>query len=271
MDLQKRSKPAEVNFPEFGIYALESHHGEAFRMEVIQHDFAKFLFVIDGRGELEVGDHSYDLSSETPVYIPAGISHRIIDRLGKPLSLYAVCIEMESMPVSIRQRMEALPLTMVRARYHTLHWHERFRQLLYEQMMQRTDRSIIILEIVLWMLLQISRYKPADAEVESSVDRIRSYTQDMAHDFYREQSLAEAAAKTGMGERRFSQLFREINGCSWLNHLRELRIEHACLLLKETDHSPTAIAYECGFSDLSNFYRAFKKKTNQAPLEYRSV
>jgi AraC-like DNA-binding protein len=271
MDLKKRSKPADVSFPEFGIYALESHHGEAFRMEVMRHDFAKLLFVMDGRGTLEVGEEAYALNSETPVYIPAGISHRIIDRPGKPLSLYAVCIEMESMPVSIRQRLETLPLTLVRTRYHTLQWHERFRQLLYEQMMQRNDRSIIILEIVLWMLLQVSRYKPADSEVESSADRIRSYTQEMEHDFYSEQTLAEAAAQTGMGERRFSQLFRELNGCSWLNHLRELRIEHACLLLKETDHSPTAIAYECGFSDLSNFYRAFKKKTNQAPLEYRGI
>jgi AraC-like DNA-binding protein len=43
------------------------------------------------------------------------------------------------------------------------------------------------------------------------------------------------------------------------------------VLFKRIDHSPTAIAYECGFSDLSNFYRAFKKKTNQAPLEYRGV
>ena len=271
MDLQKRSKPAEVDFPDFGIYALESHHGEAFRMEVMQHDFAKLLFVMDGRGELAVGEEAYVLNSETPVYIPAGIPHRIIDRPGKPLSLYAVCVEMESMPVAIRQRMDMLPLTLVRTRYHTLQWHERFRQLLYEQMMARLDRSIVILEIVLWMLQQVSRYQSAGSEVESSVDRVRNYTREMAHDFYREQTLAEAAQQAGMGERRFSQLFRELNGCSWLSHLRNLRIEHACRLLKETDHSSTAIAYECGFSDLSNFYRAFKKQIGVAPLEYRDV
>ena len=269
MDLRKRSTPAEVDFPDFGIYALESHHGEAFRMEVMQHDFAKLLFVIDGRGKLEVGNCTYDLNSETPVYIPPGIAHRIVDRPSKPLSLYAVCIEKGSLPVSIRRELETLPLTMVRTRYHTLQWHERFRQLLYEQMMRRNDRSNIILEIVLWMLLQIRRSKPAGKDLENSVDRIRSYTLEMQQDFYREQTVAEAAAKVGMGERRFSQLFRQLNGRSWLKHLRELRIEHACLLLKETEHSSTAIAYECGFNDLSNFYRAFKQLKGVAPLEYR--
>ncbi len=240
-------------------------------MEVMQHDFAKLLFVIDGRGELEVGEEAYGLSSETPVYIPAGISHRIIDRPGKPLSLYAVCIDLDCMSASIGREMERLPFTLVRTRYHTLQWHERFRQLLYEQMMARPDRSIVILEIVLWMVLQMSRYTPTGHEVETSLDRVRNYTHEMAHDFYREQTLMEAAQQTGMGERRFSQLFRELNGCSWLSHLRTLRIEHACRLLKETDHSSTAIAYECGFSDLSNFYRAFKKQTGLAPLEYRSM
>ncbi|WP_136082395.1 helix-turn-helix domain-containing protein [Pontiella desulfatans] len=82
--------------------------------------------------------------------------------------------------------------------------------------------------------------------------------------------ITDEGGEAGHGrERRFSQLFRHVNGTSWLNHLRALRIEHACRLLKKSDHSPTAIAYECGFSDLSNFYRAFKKKTGLAPLEYR--
>jgi len=238
-------------------------------MEVIQHDFAKLLFVIDGRGELELGKETYDLSSETPVYIPAGISHRIIDRPGKPLSLYAVCIDLDCMSDSIGREMKRVPFTLVRTRYHTLQWHERFRQLLYEQMMARSDRSIVILEIVLWMLQQMSRYTPTGPEVETSRDRVRNYTREIAHDFYREQTLMEAAQQTGTGERRFSQLFRELNGSSWLSHLRNLRIEHACRLLKETNHSPTAIAFECGFSDLSNFYRAFKKQTGVAPLEYR--
>lgn len=269
MDFKKRIQPAEVEFPDFGIFALESHHGESFQMQVMQHAFAKLLFVIDGRGDLEVGGDVYGLSSETPVYIPSGVTHRIIDRPGKPLSLYAVCIDPQCMSSAISNEMQRLPLTLVRPRYHALQWHEHFRQLLYEQRLERLDRGIVILEIVLWMLLQVSRNAPRRDHADTSMERVRNYTREMVHDFYREQSLADVAAQSGMGERRFSQLFRELNGCSWLTYLRHLRIEHACLLLKETNHSPTAIAYECGFSDLSNFYRAFKKQTGMAPQEYR--
>ena len=270
MGIEKRCRPAEVVFPDYGVYALESHHDDTFRMEVMQHGFAKLLFVIDGRGRLEADDVFYELSPENPVYIPARVAHRITDQPGKPLSLYVVCINLESIPLSIQPLIEQTPLTLMRTRRQTLRWHEQFRTLLYEQMMERTDRSIVILEIVLWMLLQVSRYTSPAQEEETSRDRIRTYSREMEHSFYQEQTLKEVAEQSGMSERRFSQLFREVNGCSWLSLLRKLRINHACLLLKETDHSATAIAYECGFSDLSNFYRAFKKQTGQAPLEYRA-
>lgn len=269
MNLKKRSLPAEVNFPDFGIFALESHHGEAFRMDAMQHDFAKLLLVIDGKGTLDAAEESYSLSSETPVYIPAGVIHRIIDESGNPLSLYAVCMARNCVPPSIGRLMEKLSLTLMRTHYNTLQWHERFRHLLYEQTMGRFDRNIAILEIVLWMLRQVSRNKPVVPGRENSMDRVRAHTREMEQDFYREQTLMEAAQQTGLGGRRFSQLFRELNGCSWLSRLRNLRIEHACRLLKETDHSSTAVAYECGFSDLSNFYRAFKKNTGIAPQDYR--
>jgi transcriptional regulator GlxA family with amidase domain len=82
--------------------------------------------------------------------------------------------------------------------------------------------------------------------------------------------VAEAAHRAGLSERRFSQLFREITGSSWLSHLRALRLDHATRLLRHTERSITAIAFECGFTDLSNFYRAFKTANDCSPLELRS-
>jgi AraC-like DNA-binding protein len=48
-----------------------------------------------------------------------------------------------------------------------------------------------------------------------------------------------------------------------------VRISRAVDLLRTTDMKITVIALECGFKDLSAFYRLFKKLTNLTPADVR--
>ena len=50
---------------------------------------------------------------------------------------------------------------------------------------------------------------------------------------------------------------------------QRLRIARACQLLAETTHTVAEICYTCGFNNLSNFIRIFKKKKGSTPQEYR--
>jgi AraC family L-rhamnose operon regulatory protein RhaS len=72
-----------------------------------------------------------------------------------------------------------------------------------------------------------------------------------------------------MSRRRFTTLFWEITGQTWADYLSRLRIEYACKLLAETNRSIVAIAFECGYEDLSSFYRAFKRQTGHSPGDWR--
>ena len=55
-------------------------------------------------------------------------------------------------------------------------------------------------------------------------------------------SLDTAATSLGLSRRRFTQLFREVTGSSWLNYVRRLRVEHAKRLLGQTDRTAFAAA-----------------------------
>ena len=44
-----------------------------------------------------------------------------------------------------------------------------------------------------------------------------------------------------------------------------MRINHARELLRETDKNVTEIAMECGFNNISNFYRLYKKHMGKTP------
>ena len=53
-----------------------------------------------------------------------------------------------------------------------------------------------------------------------------------------------------------------------MEHLHSVRLGHACKLLSETDMNIVEVAFECGFNNLANFNRQFKKMT---PTHFRKM
>ena len=72
-----------------------------------------------------------------------------------------------------------------------------------------------------------------------------------------------------MSPNYFSAYSRKVTGKSLRDYLTEQRVEKARHLLKNSSLSLQEIEQECGFTNTSNFYRIFKKKTGVSPGEMR--
>ncbi|MDY6287261.1 MAG: AraC family transcriptional regulator [Bilifractor sp.] len=72
-------------------------------------------------------------------------------------------------------------------------------------------------------------------------------------------TLEEAARRACMSPNYFSTCFRKTLGKSFSRYVTELRLHRARELTETTDMSMTEIAGECGFRNMSNFYRLWKK------------
>ncbi len=81
--------------------------------------------------------------------------------------------------------------------------------------------------------------------------------------------VPQLAAKMFLSPGRFTEIFKQEMGVPPGEYLRNLRLSHAQTLLRTTDNSATDIAYACGFSDATQFSRAFKKAFDVTPSEYR--
>ncbi|XFF02290.1 AraC family transcriptional regulator (plasmid) [Bradyrhizobium guangxiense] len=100
------------------------------------------------------------------------------------------------------------------------------------------------------------------------MQRCSSYICDhMAYDL----SLPEVAKVAGMTESTFSRFFQRNSGRSFTDYLTELRLGRACRLLAETHQSVSAICFEVGYSNLSNFNRNFLKRRGMTPSRYRDL
>ena len=67
----------------------------------------------------------------------------------------------------------------------------------------------------------------------------------------------------------FSRLFKQNTGEAFSRYLSKVRLEHAIVLLSNTDKPIDQIAYECGFKSTSYFSYSFKKEFLVSPLKYR--
>lgn len=89
--------------------------------------------------------------------------------------------------------------------------------------------------------------------------------------FNREISLSEAAAIAHMAENSFSRYFSQRTRKSFTAFVNEVRLSHASRLLAESHLSITGIAMDCGFNNLSNFNRQFRKLYHKNPMAVRKL
>jgi AraC-like DNA-binding protein len=99
--------------------------------------------------------------------------------------------------------------------------------------------------------------------------RIDKAYEFMNANFHKPISLKDLAKLVSMTEVSFSRFIKKRTGNTFIDSLNEIRLGHATRMLIETTHSVAEISYNCGFNNISNFNRFFKKKKNCTPKEFR--
>ena len=82
-------------------------------------------------------------------------------------------------------------------------------------------------------------------------------------------SLEEMANAMGMGRVPFFHKVRNLTNKTPAELVRDLRLKHACILLKRTNINMSELATNIGFMTAENFIKVFKEKFGLSPLEYR--
>lgn len=89
---------------------------------------------------------------------------------------------------------------------------------------------------------------------------------------YRESISLEYAAKLAhMSVPAFCRYFKNRTNKTFIQFINELRIGYAHRRLIETQHSIVEICYECGYGQLSNFYKQFQLLSGCSPAVYRKA
>lgn len=123
-----------------------------------------------------------------------------------------------------------------------------------------TELSILLLEDYL-------ADRPTQSISQQTLNWITSY---FSLHLDQEVRIEDMSRRANLSPSRFSAVFKEQYGVTPHRYLLDMRISHACELLRNTDLSQEQIAAYCGFADVHHFSKSFRKKMGLPPGRYRS-
>lgn len=116
-------------------------------------------------------------------------------------------------------------------------------------------------------VLASSSYIKTEVQDDSSVVlRVKEFINNNYRDDIRLDDLASVAC---MSKSSFCRFFKLHTGKTVSEFILDIRLGHAIRLLLNTNKAISSICNECGFNNVSNFNRVFKKKKGMAPSQFR--
>lgn len=121
------------------------------------------------------------------------------------------------------------------------------------------------------LLLVLSGYKEK-ASAAGQKERKEEFRKCISflNDHYSEDiTIHTLAHQMGVSEPTMYRMFQKHLGMSFVTYLNMVRVRGACVLLEQPQNKVADIAFSCGFTSLSNFYRIFGEIMGMTPREYR--
>lgn len=115
----------------------------------------------------------------------------------------------------------------------------------------------------------LSTYGSHNSKFENSLQIEKVYT-FIQQNFHRKVTLSEVSDLVNMSTVSFNRFIKKRTGKTFIEYINDTRISYAARWLIETDLSIGEIGFKCGFNNIANFNRVFKKSKDCTPSEFRA-
>lgn len=110
----------------------------------------------------------------------------------------------------------------------------------------------------------------AKVNIEDDSRRILKVKNYINENYMYDIKLKNLATIANMSECSFSRFFKIHTGRTLSDYIIDIRLGFATRKLIDTTESVSEISFQCGYNNISNFNRIFKRKRGCSPSEYRA-
>jgi AraC-like DNA-binding protein/quercetin dioxygenase-like cupin family protein len=111
----------------------------------------------------------------------------------------------------------------------------------------------------------------AKADTTQNQDRLNEVINFALKTFDQEIKIEHVAEMSFLSRSHFSAAFKLKTGKTFIDFLNTIRIENACIQLKNQNTTIEQACYASGFRNASNFVRQFKRIKKMTPSQYRKT
>jgi AraC family L-rhamnose operon regulatory protein RhaS len=233
--------------------------------------FPKLILIFEGQGAFHLQGRTYGLRAPVLISVPEGTEHRLEDNPADPLTLYALCLRRKVFPS--QELLDAVfgNSRIVEDGLFVDQALSALRRIIFESRQGGIGSQELSLSLAMQLVVGAARLTEQTSITRTAEARILAYGRELEQSFWIDERMDAVAARMGISRRSFSGHFRKHFGRSWLDHIHDLRINHAARLLKDSALPIKTIAFECGYQDISHFYRRFSLQMKMSPQNWRKA
>lgn len=260
-------------------FQLSHNRDPYFRtMEFHAHDFLELYYFLDGSVTYYIEDQVYDLCPGDLLIIPAGKMHRpVIANEHAAYERMVLWITPQYLQ-SIDSPAGDLQKNLQKVGEHgycvpfrgdeTVFVTALLKKLLYMQK-NNTDPKFCAgaVELYLWTIFR--SYGVIDTTHRNETQVIPQVIRYITEHFSEPLTLEDIAAEFFVSKSYLNRHFKAYTNSTVYAYIMALRLTHARRMLREGIPAVEA-GRECGFSDYSTFYKAFKTQTDLSPQQFKS-
>jgi AraC-like DNA-binding protein/quercetin dioxygenase-like cupin family protein len=251
------------------------------------HEFHELVFVLGGeavheingsRHKLQPGDlfllepgvyHGYQGAADkaTPVYNIMFLPELLEDEFGR-LKQETYFSEFSYLAPFLHGRRAPYPyirlegLLQIRAEQELIHMEQ-------EAKSQLPGFELMIQSAMIQFLIRIGRASQSSEHGQHKQRPMEDILFLLREQFNRSFGLKQFAGLCHTSPSTLAAKFKAETGQTFVEYRRRLQVEHACSLLQHSNLPIIEVAMDCGFNDISYFYRVFRKQIGCTPAEYR--
>lgn len=170
------------------------------------------------------------------------------------------------------RRADALPVTIILSGYDEFRYAQQAVRYGARDYLLKPTRSSDILK----KINDIADEEFGVEQTEPEVREGKNYSIELAKDYIEDHyfeplTLNMVADKVGITPAYLSNLFSQHMRVTLIDYLNEVRIDHACVYLKQNYFKTYEIAYKVGYRDEKYFSKVFRKVKGMTPSEYKKM
>ncbi len=104
-------------------------------------------------------------------------------------------------------------------------------------------------------------------DTDGLVKKVKEYLESNYHE---DISIGDLATIFAINPNYLSTVYKKKTGKALMRHLMEIRVQHACALLRDGALSTVEISRSVGYHEPQYFYKVFKRVTGKTPLDFKN-